>query len=169
SLVAIDLYDTAADPEHLHPKLIYTPGQRESLDSVVPTRTRLLVSSYLNVKGRALVFTPSQSGSWTKQQLDLPDNSSIGLDDSNLRNDTAYVNATSFLSPTTLYAVDAATGSVTPVKAVPAQFDASNDVVEQHEATSKDGTQIPYFIVHPKSMVYDGTNPPVLYAYGGFQ
>jgi len=169
SLVAIDLAGIAADPGHLRPTLIYTPGDRESLDAVQPTKNRLLVASYLNVRGRALVFTPNSSGSWTKQTLDLPDNSSIGLDDANLRNDMAYVDATGFLAPTTLYAVDADAGSVSPVKAQPAQFDASNDVVEQHEATSKDGTQIPYFIVHPKSMVYDGSNPTVLNAYGGFQ
>ncbi len=169
SLVAIGLAGIAADPAHLQPTLVYTPAQRESLDTVVPTRTRLLVASYLNVKGRALVFTPAASGAWTKRQLDLPDNSSIGLVDANPRSDTAYIDATTFLSPTTLYAVNGATGSVSPVKAQPAQFDASNDVVEQHEATSKDGTQIPYFIVHPKSMVADGSNPTVLYAYGGFQ
>jgi prolyl oligopeptidase len=169
SLVAIDLAGVEADPGHLRPTLIYAPGQRESIDNVLPTKDRLLVASYLNVRGRALVFTPTAAGSWTKQTLELPDNSSIGLDDANLRNDTAYVHATGFLSPTTLYAVDAAAGSVSPVKAQPAQFDASNDVVEQHEATSKDGTQIPYFIVQPKAMVYDGSHPTVLYAYGGFQ
>jgi prolyl oligopeptidase len=169
SLVAIDLAGIAADPSHLRPTLIYTPGERESLDAVQPTKNTLLVASYLNVRGRALVFTPTSTGAWTKQTLDLPDNSSIGLDDANLHNDMAYVHATGFLAPTTLYAVNAAAGSVSPVKAQPAQFDATNDVVEQHEATSKDGTQIPYFIVHPKSMVYDGSNPTVLNAYGGFQ
>ena len=54
------------------------------------------------------------------------------------------------------------------MKALPPQFDASSDVVEQHEATSKDGTQIPYFIVHPKNMKLDGNNPTVINAYGGF-
>jgi prolyl oligopeptidase len=169
SLVALDLAAVEADPGHLRPTLIYSPGQRESIDSVLPTKDRLLVASYLNVRGRALVFTPNAAGSWTNQTLDLPDNSSIGLDDANLRDDTAYIDATGFLSPTTLYSVDAAAGSVSPVKAQPAEFDASNDVVEQHEATSKDGTQIPYFIVQPKTMVYDGSHPTVLYAYGGFQ
>src|SRR5208282_3011331 len=49
------------------------------------------------------------------------------------------------------------------------KFDASRDVVEQFETTSSDGTQIPYFIVHLKQMALDGTNPTLLYAYGGFQ
>jgi prolyl oligopeptidase len=42
-------------------------------------------------------------------------------------------------------------------------------VVEQLEATSKDGTKVPYFVVHRKDMPYDGSNPTLLNAYGGFQ
>ena len=40
---------------------------------------------------------------------------------------------------------------------------------EQMEATSKDGTKIPYFIVHREGMKRDGNNPTLLYAYGGFE
>jgi prolyl oligopeptidase len=42
-------------------------------------------------------------------------------------------------------------------------------VVEQFEATSSDGVKIPYFVVRPKGVKYDGTAPTLLYAYGGFQ
>ena len=62
------------------------------------------------------------------------------------------------------------TGSaVRLVKSLPAKFDASRDTVEQFEATSTDGTKIPYFVVHPKAMAYDGNNPTLLTGYGGFQ
>jgi prolyl oligopeptidase len=59
--------------------------------------------------------------------------------------------------------------ALTKVKQLPAKFDASRDVVEQHEATSTDGMKIPYFIVHPSDMKLDGNNATILYAYGGFQ
>jgi prolyl oligopeptidase len=55
------------------------------------------------------------------------------------------------------------------VKTLPAQFDASRDVVEQLEATSKDGTRVPYFVVHARDIRYDGSNPTLMTAYGGFQ
>ncbi len=42
-------------------------------------------------------------------------------------------------------------------------------MIEQFEATSTDGTKIPYFVVRPKDLKYDGTAPTLLYAYGGFQ
>jgi prolyl oligopeptidase len=40
--------------------------------------------------------------------------------------------------------------------------------VEQLFTTSKDGTRVPYFIVHRKDIAYDGNNPTLLTAYGGF-
>ena len=41
--------------------------------------------------------------------------------------------------------------------------------VEQFEARSADGTMIPYFVVHKADMPLDGSNPTLLYGYGGFQ
>ena len=55
------------------------------------------------------------------------------------------------------------------MKTLPALFDASPYVVQQLEATSTDGTKVPYFIVHRKNLKYDGSNPTLLSAYGGFQ
>ena len=42
-------------------------------------------------------------------------------------------------------------------------------MVEQLEAKSKDGTMVPYFVVRRKDLKYNGTNPTLLTAYGGFQ
>ena len=55
------------------------------------------------------------------------------------------------------------------VRTLPARFDAGTHVVEQFEATSADGTKVPYFVVRPRNIPYDGSTPTVLYAYGGFQ
>ena len=81
-------------------------------------------------------------------------------------------------SPTQLRLADVARtgvrGSTAPgvadtVKTLPARFKADGLVAEQFEATSKDGTKIPYFIVHAKGQKADGANPTLLHAYGGFQ
>ncbi|MEO9170977.1 MAG: prolyl oligopeptidase family serine peptidase, partial [Candidatus Baltobacteraceae bacterium] len=169
ALVSVDLDQAKADPEHLKPALVYAPGDRESIDAVSATHSHLIVTAYKDVRGRAFIYAPAADGAWQKRQLNLPDNSSIGLVDSNLRNESAFLQVTSFLTPTTLWSANASSAALKIVKSLPAKFDASKDAVEQHEATSKDGTQIPYFIVHPKDMPLDGSNPTVLYAYGGFQ
>lgn len=169
ALVAVDLAAAKADPGHLKPELVYAPGARESIDAVAATHSQLLVALYHNVRGRAFVFTPHTSGAWSSKRLDLPDNASIELGDADLHSGNAFLDVTSFLTPTTLWAVDTTSGAASEEKSLPAEFDASSDLVEQHEATSKDGTKIPYFIVHPKSMKLDGNNPTVLYGYGGFE
>ena len=79
------------------------------------------------------------------------------------------MSVTGFLTPSSVWLADASTGAATTIKTLPAQFDASGDTVEQLEATSTDGTKIPYFVVHPKDMKRDGTNPTILNAYGGFE
>jgi prolyl oligopeptidase len=50
-----------------------------------------------------------------------------------------------------------------------ALFDGSRDVVEQLQATSKDGTKVPYFVVHRKDMPLDASTPTLMTAYGGFE
>jgi prolyl oligopeptidase len=64
---------------------------------------------------------------------------------------------------------DAVSGQPEKLKSLPPRFDASKDLVEQFWATSKDGTKIPYFVVRPKDLKFDGAAPTLLYAYGGFQ
>src|SRR5213078_3629556 len=59
--------------------------------------------------------------------------------------------------------------SVAEVKRLPAMFDAAGLVVDQQEATSADGTKIPFFVVHRRDMKRDGNNPILLGAYGGFE
>ena len=169
SLVSVSVAALKADPGHLKPTLMLAPGPRESIDSVGASRGRVFVTTFENVRGRAFVYTPTGADGWSRTKLDLPDNASVGLVSTSGHTDQAYLNVTSFLTPPTLYLADAGAGALAAVKSMPAKFDASRDEVEQHEATSKDGTKVPYFIVHPKGMAMNGESPTLLYAYGGFQ
>ncbi|PTT86413.1 S9 family peptidase, partial [Pseudomonas sp. HMWF010] len=101
--------------------------------------------------------------------LALPANSSIGLGSTSEKDERLFVTVTGYLTPSTFWLADAGTLKLEQVKASPARFDASTHVVEQFEATSSDGVKIPYFVVRPKAVKYDGSNPTLLYAYGGFQ
>jgi prolyl oligopeptidase len=169
ALVSLDLAALTADPRHPAPTLVVAPGPRESLSQVAATHSNLIVTSYENVKGRAAIYSPIADGGWNVRKLDLPDSSSIDVVSTDARSEGAFLSVTGFLTPSTVVLADAASGELATVKALPAKFDASKEVVEQREATSKDGTKIPYFIVHPAGMAPNGQNPTILYAYGGFQ
>ena len=55
------------------------------------------------------------------------------------------------------------------LKALPEMYNADGLTVTQKFAISKDGTEIPYFIVAKKDIVLDGNTPTLLYGYGGFE
>jgi prolyl oligopeptidase len=79
-----------------------------------------------------------------------------------------YYSFTSFTYPTVIYALDLRTGTSTLFKQPTVKFEPSEYETKQVFYRSKDGTEIPMFIVHKKGVVYDGNNPTYLYAYGGF-
>jgi prolyl oligopeptidase len=169
SLVSIDLAAAIATPDHLQPVLIYAPGPREAFAQAAATRAQLLVTVLDNVKGRAYVYTPERNGNWSRRQLRLPDNVSVHIVDADLHSDRAFLSVTGFLTPSSLWLADLGSGALATVKTLPARFDASHDMVEQLEATSADGTRVPYFVVRPVNMKLDGSTPTILTAYGGFQ
>jgi prolyl oligopeptidase len=168
ALVSVDLAAATKDPDHLRPTLFYASGPRQSLQGVAATRDRLIVTVLDNVKGRAFIYTPVAHERWTTRRLRLPDNSSIELAGADQTGSAVFFNLSGYLTPSTLVLADTNTDALVRAKAETPRFDASKDEVEQHFATSKDGTQVPYFIVHPKKMHLDGGNATILYGYGGF-
>jgi prolyl oligopeptidase len=169
SIAAVDLAAVKADPGDLHPTLVWARGPREAAGDIASTRDTLLLSRLDNVRGRAFVYRPAEGGGWTDMRLDLPDNLSVDLGSADPRSDLAFINTSGFVDPSTLWLADTASGHVEKVKSLPAKFDASQDVVEQFEATSTDGTKIPYFVVHRRDVPLDGSTPTLMTAYGGFQ
>ena len=152
----------------LRPTVIFKPGPRQSIEGAGQTRNHLLLVYTDNVRGRASVWSHG-AGGWTSRPLTLPDNSAVGVVTSELRSDRAYLSVTNFLTPSTLYSLDAATGQPVEAKASPARFDATGLTVDQYEATSTDGTKVPYFVVHRANAPTNGSTPTLMTGYGGFE
>jgi prolyl oligopeptidase len=153
-----------------YPQLVWAPGPRQSADEVAVTHDRVVASIYDNVRGRGMQFVPVGPGvsGWRAAQVALPDNVSVSLVSTSIRDNAVYWGVAGFLTPSSLWLGDLDGAAPAQIKQSPPRFDASRDVVDQYEAASSDGTKIPYFVVHPKTMKLDGSNPALLYAYGGF-
>jgi prolyl oligopeptidase len=82
--------------------------------------------------------------------------------------DDVFYSFTSPLYPSTVFRFDVATGQSTPFETPKLTFDPALYTTERVFATSKDGTRVPLFITHRKDLKKDGTNPTMLYGYGGF-
>jgi len=169
SLLSVRIADLLRDPAHLHPDVVFAPTSDEFLNEVATTRSHIIVTTLKHVLGQAYVYAPSGRDGWSRRPLEVPSNSTIGIVTTSDTGDAFFLSVTGFLTPSSLLAGNAATAVLTPSKSEPALFDASHDAVDQLYATSKDGTRVPYFVVHPKNMQYNGKNPTLLNAYGGFE
>ena len=162
--------------------LIFQPNDRQSIESVRITQDRIVVAMYDNVVGQLRVFGNRGEWGWPETIVTVPDNSTVALVDTGRASNQIYYAVEGFLTPTTLMTADVGSeplqrradqsrtldiGQV--VAEMPARFDASNAVVEQFQATSSDGTLIPYFVVRPRDLVMDGSGATIMYGYGGFQ
>ncbi len=172
TVISLDLEAVKKDPSHPKPTVVFTPTAVEFAErwgGVDTTRNHMLLTTLENVQGRAYIYNHGAKGAWTRKKLDVPDNRAVGIVSTNWSDDKFVLSLQGFLTPSSLWLGDAGTGTLKEAKTLPAQFDASGMMVEQLEAVSKDGTKVPYFVVRRKDIKYDGTNPTLLTAYGGYQ
>jgi prolyl oligopeptidase len=162
ALVAVD---DAGDKPTV--RLVMKPGARETIDALTATPDGLLVIVYANVRGRLARFR-FDGQVWQRKEIALPDFGTVAF----AMNGSAQASETvvkfeSLLQPPTLYRIDLASARAEMLKSMSSQFAAETFVSEQFEATSKDGTHIPYFVARPRKLAYDGQAPTLMHAYGG--
>jgi prolyl oligopeptidase len=79
-----------------------------------------------------------------------------------------FYTITSYTTPSIVYKYDIASNTSEVYQKSEVDFDADNYETKQVFYTSKDGTKVPMFITHKKGIKMDGSNPTLLYGYGGF-
>lgn len=145
---------------------VFIPDQHQAVEEVSASRSLLWVKYLEDVSGRLMGMQRSSDGTWAGKLVPLPDKSTIHLNATASATDLAFATVEGMLTPPTLFRVDPRSAPAA-IQALPPQFDASNMVVEQHFATSPDGTKIPYFLVHRRDVT--GPVPVLIHAYGGFE
>jgi prolyl oligopeptidase len=165
---------------------LFAPTERTAFEHYSVTKNYLILSTMNNVKSKLDFYKISDSGSSltrvggdATQEAQIRD-CSIRPMDTFSGSDEFWFTTSDFVTPETLFLADAskvetagkgdADAFITEsLKSLPPQYDSSNLIVEQRSAISKDGTEIPYFLILKKDIVLDGSNPTLLYGYGGFE
>jgi prolyl oligopeptidase len=150
-------------------ELLFDPTERKSLAATSETKNYLIVNELDNVRNHLYVLQ-REAGRWTRRALETPAFGSVsvsGIDAD--ESDDYFMTVTDFLTPSSLYYGAIGRADREKLKSLPAFFDAAGLEISQHEATSKDGVKVPYFQVSRKGLELTGTNPALLYGYGGFE
>jgi prolyl oligopeptidase len=165
SLLAANVDDLVRGQRKI--EVLFEPSARVSLAAVDRTRDRLLLRTLDNVKSR-LTALSLENGAWKRTEIPTPGLGTTFVMSASDLSETFFYSYEDFTTPDSLWLSENG-GKGVKVKTMPAFFDAAGMTTEQLEATSKDGTKIPYFVVKPKGTKTDGTAPTLLNAYGGFE
>lgn len=144
--------------------IIFSPGDRETVTSIELTQNLIIINKLKNVRSELWCYDLRTR---KLQQMETPKYGSIHLVSSDDLRDRFFYTYSGFLTPPTLYLFE--DYHVRKARQLPHFFPSDNLQVQQFMAPSKDGTQIPYFVVCAKDVVYDGSNPTLIKAYGGFE
>lgn len=102
------------------------------------------------------------------REVELPGIGSAGGFGGEKEDTTVFYSFSSFNVPPTYYEYNVATGESTLYLETKVNFDVTKYTVEQVFYPSKDGTEVPMFLVYKKGLERNGNAPTMLYAYGGF-
>jgi prolyl oligopeptidase len=165
AVVSANLQEYLAGQRNL--ELVLEPDPRSTINGITATRDYLLVNQFTDVQGTLIRYW-RDGDTWAHETMDTPPMGSVYPRAVSVHHNRFFFTFDSFTQPTTLFLAEE-DGSVREVRSLPHQYSADGLVVEQHHATSADGTRVPYFVVRAEDALEDGTNPTLLYAYGGFQ
>ncbi|WP_394346341.1 prolyl oligopeptidase family serine peptidase [Sphingobacterium paludis] len=115
----------------------------------------------------SLVKQYDRSGT-LEREIDLPGLGTAAGFGAKQKDKSLYYSFTNYVNPGTIYKYDIASGKSDVYKTSAIKFDPSGYESKQVFYTSKDGTRVPMIITYKKGIKLDGTNPTMLYGYGGF-
>lgn len=141
------------------------PQAAETLEDVSILNQQLVAVYLKDAHNQVKIF--DLQGNFIRQ-VDLPGIGSVGGFGGKKQDTETFYSFTSFTTPSTIYRYNMITGESTLFRQPQVDFNPDNYEIEQVFYQSTDGTRVPMFIVHKKGLVRDGSNPTLLYGYGGF-
>lgn len=150
--------------------------EKEHRTEVVPETKNALTSANIvgnHIIGRYLkdartqVRLYSMSGEFVRE-VEFPGIGAASGFSGKRDHDETFYSFSSFATPPSTYRYDISTGESTLLRQAEVKFDPADYETSQVFYESKDGTRVPMFLCHRKGIKLDGSNPTLLYGYGGF-
>ncbi len=170
SLIAINKDDLFSKIKKA-PEVIFSPDKSKVLYQVSRTKDAILIVTLNNVKSELNRYK-YKYGKWESSKIPIPVDGEISISSTSAENSYFFASYESFLTPRKLFLVNFRRRvgvQATAIKSLPSFFNSQNFIQKQNWATSKDGTKVPYFIIYHKDINFDGSNPTLVYGYGGFK
>lgn len=154
----------------------------EHWETLVPERDDVVLESYTVTEDYLITVEKKEvlsrmvlrklDGTFIKE-IEAPEIGNVSYVSYNRDVDAIFVGLSTFSSPSKIFRLNpeqlekkALEWSLFYQQEVPVETEEIEATIEFY--ASKDGARVPLFIVHKKGLELDGTNPTLLYGYGGF-
>jgi len=144
---------------------VAVPERESVLESVTIAGGRLAMTYLEKASSRLRTYDPKTGAI---EDIELPALGTIGEIGGDQEGDEVFYTFSSYFIPPTSYRYDVTTKTSEVFDVVQSNIDPSPYEVEQVTYNSKDGTPVTMFLVHKKGIQKNGSNPTLLYGYGGF-
>ena len=141
------------------------PERKDVLSSCALIGGKVVANYIVDAKSKVEVYTLEGE---KVSDIEFPTLGTMGGISGSINDTVAFYNFSSFTVPSVVYKYNIETNHSSEFFKPEINFDFSNYETKQIFYTSKDGTQVPMFIVHKKGLELNGDNPTLLYGYGGF-
>lgn len=144
----------------------FIPETENVLQGINLTADKIIIEYMVDVKSQLELYDYDGN---KLSDIELPGIGSVGSISANKEDNFMFYSFSSYTTPGTIYKYNFEDNSTSEYYSTNfVGLDLSEYVVEQVFYKSKDGTEVPMFLVHKKGIELDGNNPTWLYAYGGF-
>lgn len=142
----------------------------DALEAVSVVHERFICSYLHDAHSVVKLFSAEASAGAARfiTELELPGLGSAGGFGGKRTDAETFFSFTSFTIPGTIYRLDLGSVEAAIFREPRVDFQPGDYETKQVFYTSKDGTRVPMFITHKRGLKLDGTNPTLLYGYGGF-
>lgn len=147
-------------------ELLIAQTDKMAVQGVASSETDVLVSLLDDIEGRIVRFEKNRRG-WRGRDVKLPEGGVVGLQTVEPKSGALIVTYENPIQPETYYYVE--NRRAKDIRQSPAFFDAEGMVFQRYEATSSDGTKIPYTVLALEETLKNGPAPTIQYGYGGFE
>ena len=141
------------------------PEKKEAISSVSSGGGKLFVNYMKDASTR--IYSYDYNG-MNEQTVILPGIGTAQGFGGEQKDSLLFYTFTSFTAPATVYSYHPATQKTAVFRQSDTKFNLNDYETEQVFFKSKDGTQVPIFLSYKKGLQKNGTNPVLLYGYGGF-
>lgn len=141
------------------------PEQPHAIESAAVIGGRIVVHYLVDVQSRLKLFALDGHA---EGDIALPGIGAISDLGGRADENDVWFSFSTPLSPATVYRYDLEAHVRMPFEPPDPPVDASRFETHAMFATSKDGTRVPFFLTSKTGITRDGTNPTMLYGYGGF-